>query len=213
MVGWQGSVFLWFLLPNGTSVAGPNTTEHPPPRHSHTCTSEPSSSNLGASTFCPPSHQPRFQTASRLQAEHGLCGPGLDPGRADRAEAPLSTRRGPEAVCEGIILDSSLQKRKKNFWRIHFICCSKRHLRSTDDHPINARLTTNVEPSGGGGGGGLGFPRPSNKPFHCTELYPNLYRVHKKLLETFLFFFEEEEVEAIKKTKLQFLNFFFFLFR
>lgn len=30
VVGWQGSVFLWFLLPNGTSVAGPNTTEPPP---------------------------------------------------------------------------------------------------------------------------------------------------------------------------------------
>lgn len=54
VVGWQGSVFLWFLLPNGTSVAGPNTTEPPPlPRHSHTCTSEPSSSNLGPSALRP----------------------------------------------------------------------------------------------------------------------------------------------------------------
>lgn len=31
VVGWQGSEFLWFLLPNGTLVAGPSTTQPPSP--------------------------------------------------------------------------------------------------------------------------------------------------------------------------------------
>lgn len=47
VLGWQGSVFLWFLLPSGTVVAGPNPTE--PFQHSHT--GEPSSSNPGPSTL------------------------------------------------------------------------------------------------------------------------------------------------------------------
>lgn len=201
VLGWQGSVFLWFLLPNGTAVA----TE--PFRHSHTCTCtcEPSSSNPGPSTFHPPSLQPRFQTA-----EHWLCGTGMDPGRVDRTEAPLSTRRDPEAAFHVIILDSSLQKRKKNFLRIHFICCSKRHLRSTDDQPINARLTTNVEPSGGGGGGAAvfwDFLDLQINPFtvlNCIQTYTEF----TKNCQTFLFW-RRRRSRSNKENKITIFKLFF----